>query len=274
MDDIEKYTEPRYVIAKVVARAAMKTIESIPGDKLSILKQLLFLTKMTAVCEVLQPQYQHIVNLSYLAEPRINFLMFTSNATKEETSSFTAIAPHYGLMLAHSLTFHIPTFKVISVNSVSSRYREVRNCLEKEGDVFYYITNDAKTIGLNKVKSAWYILLRALREKLDYFLNSKSKDKYTLEEKINSINKRFKEIQRWLQFTDDYLKSWLTLAEKCLLWCVKRIAKNEFQSSSIRPEFPIIWKKFLDDTDSTDQIPLVTVNSQSAQNSNADTQLK
>lgn len=78
-----------------------------------------------------------------------------------------------------------------------------------EGEVWYLLNDQKNTIGLIKVKTAWYTVLRALREKAVYcFTTAKKKSGWSLQDRIKSTHKRFREIQNWLKFSDDYLQQW------------------------------------------------------------------
>lgn len=73
----------------------------------------------------------------------------------------------------------------------------------------YYLDKDENTIGLIKVKTTWYIVLRALREKTVYTFTAATKRKdWSLDEQIKKTAKRFGEIQKWLKFSDDCLSKW------------------------------------------------------------------
>ena len=45
--------------------------------KASLLLSFMHHTQMTAVFEILQPSYQHVVDLSYLDKPELNFICWT-----------------------------------------------------------------------------------------------------------------------------------------------------------------------------------------------------
>lgn len=84
---------------------------------------------------------------------------------------------------------------------------QTRGLTELEGYVFYYL-NGNKTIGLTKVKTAWYVMLRALREKVDQGFNSKKQKVVALQDKIAATHKRFRQIQTWIKFSNNYRNQW------------------------------------------------------------------
>lgn len=80
---------------------------------------------------------------------------------------------------------------------------------QDEGEVWYLLNEQKNTIGLIKVKTAWYTILRALREKAVYcFTTARKRPDWSLHDRIMSTHKRFREIQFWLKFSDNYLRQW------------------------------------------------------------------
>lgn len=79
----------------------------------------------------------------------------------------------------------------------------MRSDLYKEGEVFYFLNENEETIGMIKVKTRWYVILRALREKAVYCFLSKKKNKqnWSLENNIHLTQLRLNEIQKWLKFS-------------------------------------------------------------------------
>src|ERR1700755_2430092 len=76
---------------------------------------------------------------------------------------------------------------------------------QTEGLVLYYLIKD-KTIGLTKVKTIWYIIVRAIREKIKCSVSNKKKK--PLSDRINDIKTRLDEIQKWLGFCNKCLDKW------------------------------------------------------------------
>lgn len=87
---------------------------------------------------------------------------------------------------------------------------QVRKQRESEGCVLYYVsTNPYRTIGLCKLKTVWYIIVRALREKVSYWLYKCQKDGGVgLDDMIRSTKKRLDEINRWLDLSQESYKVW------------------------------------------------------------------
>lgn len=71
LDEIEKYNDSRYLVARTVAETFFRQVIENSDTKLEQLVKYLQDNKITIVGEILQPKYQHIENLSYLEDPQI-----------------------------------------------------------------------------------------------------------------------------------------------------------------------------------------------------------
>lgn len=78
--------------------------------------------------------------------------------------------------------------------------------------MLYFLGRDEETIGLVKTKTMWYIMLRALREKVLY--TTRHRQSSSITDRIDTTHRRFNEIQGWLQFSDSYLEAW-KVRESC-----------------------------------------------------------
>lgn len=255
--DIDRYHGSRYGVAQVVAKTVCNTLKNLDDDKRHLLFNFLHHTKCTAFCEILQPENQHIVNLSELREPKISLIAFTSIATTDKETSLTALPPHHGLELSGHLGLSFTGYKIINPQEVLVRRKEIREKTDIEGEVLYFLNTNNDTIGLAKVKSTWYIILRALREKTVFsFTVAKKKSDWKLKDYIHLTHKRFLEIQKWLKFSDAYLQSWKKLSGSFLHWVDDKDRHNSLERSCIRPQFPKLWEQFLEEMDETDKIEL------------------
>lgn len=98
---------------------------------------------------------------------------------------------------------------VVQGLTAATFFEQVRSMTQDEGEVWYLLNNQNNTIGLIKVKTSWYTVLRALREKAVYcFTSAKKKSDWSLQDRIKSTHKRFREIQSWLKFSNNYLHQW------------------------------------------------------------------
>ncbi|CAL4066533.1 unnamed protein product, partial [Meganyctiphanes norvegica] len=116
------------------------------------------------VCELLQPENQHLVNLSYLSEPEINVISLTPTSSGlDSDKSLLAVPPHHAIDLLKTLGLKTVNYEIKSVSEGLQIRDRIRRELNKEGEVLYYVMSDESTIGIVKTKTLWYIILRALR---------------------------------------------------------------------------------------------------------------
>ena len=110
---------------QVMARCVWDTLQSLEENHRKFLLKFLSLTKCTVICEVLQPEYMHIINLSKLKKPLLNAISLTPPAGDESLSSLVAFPPHHTLDLLSSLGFTVPTYKTIQLKDVDRHMDEV-----------------------------------------------------------------------------------------------------------------------------------------------------
>lgn len=113
------------MVAKTVSTAVLDTFNEMDDSKLNILKHYLSNTKTTVVCELLQPHYQHIIDLSHLKKSTIHGLMMTSVPGKEEDNSLTTIPPHVCLEYFKFFGISIPEYYLIPANAVKENIMKV-----------------------------------------------------------------------------------------------------------------------------------------------------
>ncbi|XP_042215304.1 uncharacterized protein LOC121861526 isoform X2 [Homarus americanus] len=254
--NIDLYEGERYAVAKVVARTVLDTLESIDVQRRHLMYSLLHHSKCTAVCELLQPSNQHIVNLNHLEKPQLNIISLTSVYREQETS-LIALPPHHTLDVLDALGFSCPAHSKISAEELEQHQNKVRSEFDIEGRVLYFLNKNEDTIGMVKFKTLWYIMMRALREKAVYFfVSSKKQQDFNLQNCVEATHRRMDDIQKWLKFpnTSNYLQNWKTLGETFLKWMNNEIQENREEASNIRPRFPVMWQRFLKDTRQTDKI--------------------
>ncbi|KAG0728183.1 hypothetical protein GWK47_033030 [Chionoecetes opilio] len=256
-NDIDLYIGSRYEYAKVIARTVCETLTAMAPLKRSLVLSLLHHTQCTLLGEILQPQSQHIVSLSHLAKPEVVMFSMTFTYTGHDVDSFSALPPHHLLDLCKVLGLTVASYTVVPVAQIMDQKALVRRQTGCEGEVFYYLDHNDNTIGLVKVKTVWYVLLRALREKAVYCSNPpKKQSPRAISDIIASTHKRFNEIQKWLKFSDKYLHRWKDTSKSFLLWLKEEIKKGTVEPNKIRPGFPTIWKKFTRTTEQPEPMEL------------------
>jgi len=257
-EELEKYTEQRYMVAKTVAHAWLNQAAAMEPTKLRLFCSFLHTTKMTAVFEVLCPDYQHVVSLSHLSAPELRFLTFT---LQYGAASLTGLPPHTSLDLASSLGLATATHHNVSCSKAEARMEEVRAGYGYEGEVLYFLDKEDRTVGLVKKKTAWYVLCRAIREKVNTAKSqykkegSMSKQKENLH--IEKLERRVNEIQTWLDLTDAMTKHWRLLGVNFFKWMLNQLRQNpnKLEELCARGGFPQQWQAFLNETGVSDRSP-------------------
>ena len=234
-NDINLYIDDKYKFAKKCAKMVYNTLENIPPENKKALLNLLHYTKITVVCEFLQHDYQHIVDIG--DTDKLIFLTFTS--TYGNDKSLTAFPPHIILNIINLLKLTQASYTIINNSNKNSYISTIKNNINSEGKVLYFLNNENETIGMMKVKTSWYICLRALREKAIYYLRSVKNNK---EIDINeSIEEKYNSIQEFANLTDEEIYYWKETAKNFIVW----VDKNRKPVADFRASFPKIWKNFI-----------------------------
>ncbi len=209
-------------------------------------------TAVTAVFEILQPDYQHVVNLSHLTSPKLLFITWTlPYGEEDETDSLCALAPDVVLTFAEQLGLEGVHHEVVAADEAETRMAAVRRGCYYEGEVLFFLDSAGNVIGLLKKKTAWYVVLRAIREKAcaAMFDFKKNPSGYSNSQKAKKLETRLQQIQNWLNFDDACLKAWQKLGTEFLVWLVRRD-----RDENVRGIFPVLWKTFLDDRGFSDKV--------------------
>ena len=254
-DDIHLYPDSRYIQAKKFAKCFMKLIETLPINKLHILQNLLHYTKVTAVCEILQPLYQHIVLING-NQDEIIFLAFSSTFTDCDNNSLTAFPPHIAMKIIDTLNISSANYKIYEQRKKDENVEEeeddeeekkeienIRHSENSEGVVIYFLNINNETIGMLKLKAFWYIFLRALRQKLSWYLRyGGKKSKTDLKE---FVKKRYDELQQSFGLNNDQIMQWKIKAEKFIDWLEQERRQNPISVKEISSKFPVYWNMYL-----------------------------
>ncbi|CAL8101714.1 unnamed protein product [Orchesella dallaii] len=219
-DDISKYTDTRFQFAQRVANSFFQTVmenTNISEDSKSAFISFIQQKRFTCVCEMVQPEYQHVVNLSHLKHPELRFICWTTPDLEGDFCSRDTLcampideaieqARNFGLSTVIYDTILCDGGEEDTKIKIEEYMNKVRRDYGHEGKVIYFLDGENYTIGLIKKKTAWYILLRALREKVAAF--SRPHESSSLNERSNKIAKRIKEIQTWLEFSNEFAEGW------------------------------------------------------------------
>lgn len=125
---------------QVIGQEVYESLSSLSEHKQHILFSLLHHTCCTVVGEILQPQSQHIVNLSYLPKPRLAVISFTLSINTDNSApgaTLTALPPHHSLDIAKSLGLNTATYNIIDFKDFLEQRMKVRISVSARYFVIY-----------------------------------------------------------------------------------------------------------------------------------------
>merc|ERR1739838_767889 len=99
------------MVAKTVGEAWLRQMETMDKNNLSLFLNFMNLSKLTAIFEILCPDYQHVVDLSYLEEPKLKFLTLTAQYSKDD--SLCAIPPDVCIEFARTFGLDTANYEII-----------------------------------------------------------------------------------------------------------------------------------------------------------------
>jgi len=255
--DLDKYPlhEQRYKFANEVSRCILQMLGRLSESGRVCLLEFLSVTRSTAVFELLSPHHQHVENLSELLAAELKFIAWTS-CQLQSASLFCYLPPDSGIELARIFELNTTEYSLISVGSLYEHMADIRSRYGVEGEVLFFLGDDRRTIGMLKKKSVWYIIVRAIRQKVHAACMSYSKNSETFVHGTHAqkIEQRLKEIQQWLQLDDKSVLAWKHLAEKFLAFCIVQLRAQNFSASDFTDYFPVHWRNFLLEKGETDCI--------------------
>ncbi|XP_045192925.2 uncharacterized protein LOC123549145 isoform X1 [Mercenaria mercenaria] len=256
--DIDRYVEPRYRIATEVCHTVMEALDEMTEEDRHRLMNFLVTSHYTAVFEILSPHHQHVVNLSHLKRPALKFISWTKCELEasEKLHHLNIVPPHVGIEIAKCLGLDPVTYEKVQVTELDLFMKQIRKGFDSEGKVLYFLDSDGQVIGLLKKKTTWYIMCRAVREKVKTAVNQsiKNPQKYSKGRSLNQIEKRIGEIQKWLHLDNATVTSWKELGTNCLKWVLHEVDDGKLSPEEVRDMFPVYWDRFLQETGATDRI--------------------
>ncbi|XP_055998001.1 uncharacterized protein LOC130047336 [Ostrea edulis] len=255
-DDIKRYAEARFRIAREVCETVVDSLDQMEEETKNRLLKFMAWSGYTAVFEILSPDHQHIVDLSGLSGPELKFITWTKfDLNPKDDDCLGAIPPHIGIEIANALGLSGVSYDIISTSDLDTRMKAIRQGYDYEGEVLYFMDEQGEVIGLLKKKTVWYIMCRAIREKLRSACVTKEKqsEAFSLPRVQNKMESRIHEIQKWLSLDDETIENWKNLANKFLCWTLHKF-ETDFTWDNIIDKYPITWKQFIKENNETDRI--------------------
>jgi len=259
--DIDLYKDSRYMVAKTIAEAWLREINRMNKDKLTILLNFLHLSRLTAIFEILCPEYQHVVDLSYLHNPKLKFLTLTTQYTLQGNTGLCALPPHACIDFARSVGLDTANYEVVAAKDAETRMVEIRAGYGYEGEVMYFLDKDDTTVGLLKKKTAWYVLCRAIREKVSNAFSAFKKNPGGWTRQLSNshlvrIDNRIDQIRKWLELSESEANRWKKLGKDFQNWLISNIQSDmkNMDKYAVRGKFPQLWNSFLTGASISDKI--------------------
>ncbi|TDH74464.1 hypothetical protein CCR75_009315 [Bremia lactucae] len=270
----------QFFAADLIATAIFKMLLALEPAKQKLLCEFLWQTRTTASFEVLCPRHQHVQLLDYISDDTPVFYGLSLMTLNPPEVAEICVNPVLIYEFMRALGVRTVAYKVFDLNVVEleAAIDCSKNAYKHEGGVYLFLDDEASVIGMQKHKSVWYVCLRAIREKaktLCRSLLSKKPSKCeakpllpikALEVGKKSLRKRFETIPQFLRISNDVSNAYMTLGEHFLEYLFHQ---ELFQGAATGREqeekcmqvakdvsdlFPVVWKRFLDDTGASDVI--------------------
>lgn len=229
-EDIPKYDSlNHYDHAQSMARCFFKHLQKMGSEKVKQLKSFLLLTKLTLNFEFETPEHPHIV---FLREEKLIFIGGTAFHFKAKVlhPSFTfSFANYFGFSSVITSSFFVHP-----KNELEHICHSITRNWDDEGAVLILLNTSMQVIDLVKVKTFWYILLRAVREKV--------KQIYQPDEAKLQIKQRLLELENVIKIDHQFVQNMIFLGQKMVDW----IKEDPKRQRNVRDQYPVMWLKFLD----------------------------
>ncbi|XP_021358306.1 uncharacterized protein LOC110453614 isoform X2 [Mizuhopecten yessoensis] len=258
-EDITKYVEPRFRIAREVCATIMDSIDKMKSEEKERLLKFLVISQYTGVFEILAPDHQHVEDLSHLPGPELHFITWTRCDLDPSGEDVAAVPPHISIEIARALGLKTVKYDRVAIPNLDKRMKEIRGGYQFEGEVLYFLDSQGVVMGLLKKKTVWYIMCRAIREKLRAACISltKYREQFTINRVLKKTEGRINEIQKWLALDDDTVNFWKCLGKKFLRWTLNQYEEGSIKMDEIADKFPVLWTSFLQSTHECDDYSAV-----------------
>lgn len=231
-EHIAQYEKDKmYSFALEMANHFFDVLESKSPELRAELKEFLDLTKMTLNFEFESPQHQH---LEPIYEKKLVFISFTG-------IHVPGMCLHPIFVKAFGDYFSIPHVLTDSTeypkDQAETQCETICRQWGKEGSVLILLDANRRVIDFVKVKTFWYIYLRAIREKLK---NMKSTSQFL--QICKTIIERLKLLEGKMKIPSNYTELFIRLGTNFALWLCEDLNKRREQLAAT---YPICWIQFL-----------------------------
>uniref|UniRef100_A0A7S1KUP7 DUF7920 domain-containing protein n=1 Tax=Percolomonas cosmopolitus TaxID=63605 RepID=A0A7S1KUP7_9EUKA len=191
--------------------------------------------------ELMLKEEQHVVDYQ-LEKHELRFLAFTPRTFENDEfcNQIGKCLPVVASMeWVKQFGFKTARYEVedYTPDNLQKMIESVRKTPNSEGAVIYFADAYNRTLGLWKVKSEWYIILRAIREKLvNMYVDFNAR-----------IASRMRQLQNRLSLSNEDVWRWNLLADALHKYTKERIREGQIQedSQAIRDGFATLLTTFL-----------------------------
>ena len=246
--DLEQYKkEPTYGFATEMAACFFRTLHALSAEHVRDLKAFLHLSKLTLNFEFESPAHQHIVSLS---EERL-VLIGASGIHLRGRSLHPIFATALGRFFRFpSVLDDLSTYPRSKLDDVCQGIARGWNT---EGSVLVLLDANHLVLDLIKVKAWWYVLLRAIREKLRHM---KPRDPDSLQLVVRSIQLRLQQLEVDMSIPSPIIQRYSQLGTRFARWLSETLppyptkqvggpALKDRPTTLLIDHYPTHWLNFL-----------------------------
>lgn len=251
-----------YVAARPIALALFDMMDAMEKSTRILFCELLSSTRATASFEILCPSHQHVESLDHYQKNTPIFYGLTLPSLRHQSVKGTELCLNpilYMEWLKKNSCCCVVPYTIVEIDvfyeQVHSFYY-VENKDRIEGYVILYLNDEWDVIGMEKMKTLWYISLRAIREKGKWLIkklmkeknNTKNKQDDVIQTKI-ALSKRFIAIQNFVGVKSTCMERYKSLGDAFLdyLHTAALVEKSDVKTEMI-DMFPKVWAAFLVET--------------------------
>uniref|UniRef100_A0AAU8GC74 Uncharacterized protein n=1 Tax=Faxonius propinquus nudivirus TaxID=3139431 RepID=A0AAU8GC74_9VIRU len=253
--DLKHYNDGVYDLCRTAAVALFDALSRMDNNKFKEFKRYIIDYKLTILCELLQPQYQHVIHLSMFKTPTLIFI--SENSYIEHAFSVLASFPISTFLTYKSFGLKIPSYEIIALTHYHDKKNEIRYELDSEGKVLYFLNEINEVIGMEKVKTNYYVWFRGIRQmilyefshkrlppnhSLDYVKNEVIQRAYARLHKMTKINSND---TGWVYSDANSLKEIKELTKNFLIWIYEELQSHRILYKNLRAIYPILINRFM-----------------------------
>jgi len=234
--DVDTYrNDPSYKYSVEMADLFIDKLQNLGKDKETQLQTFIEKTGLTLNFEFESTQYQHVVPLVQNKLVLIGCSGFHLGGKAVHPVLPFAFSQYFDF----TCVFKKDDFKEYDKSELDTVCERVKSKWQTEGYVLVLLNKFDRVIDLVKVKSTWYVLLRAIREK--------TKQK---ELSVDNMKERLTKLKKTMGLNPQFTDKFISIAKIYFNWI--RADKSQTRKQQAMSSFPKSWMNFL----TTHSLPL------------------